>query len=111
MAKKTSIKSSYKQIQEDYKLEVQAVMKAISRSAIFEIDETIRESGVVLPATKWIIGTEYTIHTDLLIVKSIEADDIEVPYLNLNKTDHKKIIRACKQRKAYLLEQQKQHKK
>lgn len=101
--------SLYKQEIEDYKLKVEKVMEAISRSSVFEKDETFREGVVVLPATKWFIGSEYTIDSDFCKVNSIEADDIEVPYINLNKTDYKKIIKACKQRKAYLLAQQKQN--
>lgn len=93
-----------------YRDQVQDLLDLIPISPVFKQDLTTSVEGVVFPAFKWTVNNEYTIHSDFHRVFTIEADDIEVSYLNLNKTDYKKVIAACEQRKKQL-QQEKQNKR
>ncbi len=91
-----------------YRDQVQDLLDLIPTSPVFKQDLTTSVEGVVFPAFKWTVNNEYTIHSDFRRVFTIESDDVEVSYLILNKTDYKKVIAACEQRK---LQQEKQNKR
>ena len=82
-----------------YRDQVQDLLDLIPTSPVFKQDLTTSVEGVVFPAFKWTVNNEYTIHSDFRRVFTIESDDVEVSYLILNKTDYKKVIAACEQRK------------
>jgi len=98
-----------KRYKEKYMEKVQNVMNLIAKSNVFYQDQTITIEDVVLPAGKWFIG-DYTVDSDFQTLCSIEANDIEVPILQLKTCDYKKIVKACEKRHATLIQQRKLHK-
>lgn len=90
---------------EKYSLRVQELLELIPvATTVYEQDMTTEAAGVVFPAYKWVIN-DCVVDSDFRKVWSIEADDSEVSLFQLNKTDFKKIVKACEQRRAELLKQ------
>jgi len=94
-----------KKWKQKYSLHVQELLDLIPvATSVYKQDMTTEAEGVVFPAYKWVID-DRAVDSDFHRVWSIEADDAEVSLFQLNKTDFKKVIQACEQRRAELLKQ------
>lgn len=94
-----------KKWKQKYSLHVQELLELIPvATSVYKQDMTTEAEGVVFPAYKWVIN-DRVVDSDFRRVWSIEADDTEVSLFKLNKTDFKKVIKACEQRRAELIKQ------
>ena len=121
MAKK--VKDS---IKEEYALRVEHLMNLVSKSSVYKQDDSVRAEGVILPAEKWLVRgfqdldasyqfaesypTEVTVESSFRNVFAVEAEDKEQSWLRLSPSDYRKFVKACKARKAELLNQRKKTK-
>ena len=119
-------KNEKDRIDEEYLSRVDHLMTLVSKSSVYQRDDSVRAEGVVLPAEKWIVRgfndpdasyqftaeypTEVTVESSFRAVFAVEAEDKEQAWLYLSPADYNKFVAACKARKTELLNQRKKQK-
>ncbi|MBP5485859.1 MAG: hypothetical protein J6Y07_04100 [Alphaproteobacteria bacterium] len=94
--------------EEDYLKKLDELLGLIPESSIFKKVSCSKVDGVIVSrSTKWSIANQYKLDSCFRIVYSVEAFDINEPWLLLKATDYRKVVKACSERHKVLAEQHK----